>query len=274
MHVLTCGSLMPTKEEAKKARKEKLDHAIDESDKFYELWGQGALKNVLTKIYKCWEERFTENDLQKIKIGINTIKQNTFQQFVEYKKNFDKTKDYTIDDIKGKDRLELVNPPTRTSGMSDEEYSHNGKEWLHQAKGVAIRVEHFRSHVIRRNPHPTTPLKGDDTHRSERSEAEQAWVLAEDVVNKLLAKQRKRENRKKKRKTTKKKGKKIVMAPPDQAKLGSRANNGQSRKLVPSRVTSSSNLKTDKKQTPTRPTSNGPARVNRRLPSFPVYPAF
>lgn len=265
---------MPTKEEAKKAREEKLDHAIDESDKFYALWGQGALKNVLTKIYKCWDEEFTENDLQKIKNGIDIIKKSTFQQFVEYKKNFDKTKNYTIDDIKGKDRLELVNPPTRTSGLSDQEYSHKGRDWLHQAKGVAIRVEHFRSHVLRRNPHPTTPLKGDDTQRAKRSEDEQAWVRAEDVVNKLLSKKRKRENRKKKRKMMKKKGKKIVVAPPGASKLGSRANNGQSRKLVPSRVTSSSNLKTDKKQTPTRPTSNGPARVNRRLPSFPVYPAF
>ena len=154
---------------------------VKTADQLYDDWRGGALRHIVNSI-KGLKEEWNDRSASDVMTELVNARENAISEFVHQKRKYNKS--FSPGDV---GFMELEFPDG-----SDK------KEWLGYVKKVAMRIEQFRSHVLRRNPNPRKPRKPNarEDYRPERTEQEQEWLVAEDILVKHQTKEEKKRMRK------------------------------------------------------------------------------
>ena len=159
------------------------------------------MRNMVSRITSAMERDASLDDLKNIYTRLEQRREEVIESFVGYKRR------------NGRDERNFNFNASQVTGLKWNLHEPDGEDkidWLHHAKGMALRIEQFHSHTMHKNPNPEWKAGrhayAGDT-RAPRSKEEQAWLIAEDRYTKLSHKIHHKKKNLKRRKTHKKRGK-------------------------------------------------------------------
>lgn len=145
----------------------------NEAYRLYKEWHGASLKGTMNAIDALKEKSsmWDAEDLARAKSNqrsIEALRKHTMDELMKHKKSQETFRE-----------IELHFPDAQTS--------EDRREWCLYAKKVALEIERFHSHVMRKNPHPKHGDNPKDV-RDDRTREEQAWLLEQDKVHRIRRK--------------------------------------------------------------------------------------
>lgn len=258
------ASLMSTSNDGIKHRLHGLlEKKLKQSIKIYDKWGNGKLHSTFKTIIKKWNEdepNMSEDNAEYIKRDIEQTKERVFGRI-----KANKVKSGVSFEWREGSQYKL------NSYSSNQDIKH----WLHRALTVLLEVE--KAYVVSTTQSEKHKMKYSDDERPVRKDKEEKWFISQYRYDKfrrkllymyqLIDEGKFDYERKKHRKGHK------DLKPEGGA---------EEQKIYQSRMALSRTPSYPASSRPAQPraarqpkaTSSAPARVNKRLPSFPVYPAY
>ena len=166
----------------KQPRKEYIKGLGSQADDLYRAWGRGMMDSTVSRIESAIETGGSLELNMTLWRKLKESREEVIENFVLYKRRKDeKYFNFSASQVRGLD-FDLHEP-------TEEDII----DWLHAAKGLAMRIEQFHSHTMHKNPNPEWKegrhaYEGDN--RAPRSEKEQNWLVAEDRYTKMLKNKR------------------------------------------------------------------------------------